>query len=148
MNGDCRGTPVRCGSRPPGVPIAIEGQDLAAVPPGKVFIYGIGLNTPDGGILDVGVFLFQQQEMQAQGGKEGCEAVFPGVAAAFVPPSNPGGVPSTPRPDPGRCPVCPPRPRPGAGPAPILFESPENKPGRRRGLARRLKNPPNRLPWS
>ena len=26
--------------------------------------------------MDVGVFFFQQQEMEAQGGKEGCEAVF------------------------------------------------------------------------
>jgi hypothetical protein len=58
------------------VPIAIEGQDLAAIPADKILIDGIDLQTPDGGILDVGVFFFQQQEMEAQAGKEGCEAVF------------------------------------------------------------------------
>ena len=58
------------------MPIAIEGQDLAAIPAGKILIDGIDLQSPDGGILDVGVFFFQQQEMEAQGGKEGCEAVF------------------------------------------------------------------------
>jgi hypothetical protein len=58
------------------VPIAIEGQDLAAIPAGKFFIDGVDLQSPDGGILNAGVFFFQQQEMEAQGGKEGCETVF------------------------------------------------------------------------
>ena len=58
------------------MPITIEGQDLPAIAAGKFFIDGIDLSTPDGGILDVGVFFFQQQKMQAQGGKEGSEALF------------------------------------------------------------------------
>jgi hypothetical protein len=61
-------------SIPPGVPIAVEGQDLTATSAGNFIIDGIDLNSPDGGILDVSVFLFQQQQMQAQGGKEGGEA--------------------------------------------------------------------------
>ncbi len=45
------------------MPIAIEGQNLAAILRDKCLIEGINLNAPDGGILDVGVFFFQQQKM-------------------------------------------------------------------------------------
>ena len=58
------------------MPIAIEGQDTAAIPADKILIDGINLETLNGGILDVGVFFFQQQEMEAQGGKKGGESIF------------------------------------------------------------------------
>jgi hypothetical protein len=76
LSGNCRASLKPRRSRPPGVPIAIEGQDLAAIVAGKILIDGIDLETPDGGVLDVGVFFFQQQEVKAQGGKKGCEGVF------------------------------------------------------------------------
>lgn len=57
------------------MPIAVEGQDLAAIAAGKFFVDGIDRNTPDGGILNVGVLFFQEQEMEAQGGaKRGARA--------------------------------------------------------------------------
>ena len=56
-------------SRPPGVPIAIEGQGLAAVLMEKCFVGGRDPHTPDGGIWDAGVLFFPEQEMQAQWGK-------------------------------------------------------------------------------
>ena len=71
MSGNCRASLKPRRSRPPGVPIAIEGQDLAAIPAGKILVDGIDLQGPDGSILDVGVFFFQQQEMEAQGAKRG-----------------------------------------------------------------------------
>ena len=58
------------------MPIAIEGQDLAAIPAGKIRIDGINLETLNGGILDVGVFFLQQQEMEAQGHNEGWQGGF------------------------------------------------------------------------
>jgi hypothetical protein len=68
------------------VPSAIEGQDLAAIPAGKILIDGIDLQSLDGGILDAGVFFCQQQEMQAQGGKEGREGVLQALPQPLPPP--------------------------------------------------------------
>lgn len=56
--------------------IAIKGQGLAAILTSKFFVDGIDHNTSDGGTLNVGVFFFQEEQMQEQGGKEGGEAVF------------------------------------------------------------------------
>ncbi len=64
------------GLRPPGVPVSIEGEDLAAIPGDKCLIHGIDQDAPDGGILHVGVFFFQQQKVQPDGGKKRREIVF------------------------------------------------------------------------
>ena len=49
---------------------------MAAIVPGKVLTHGIGLNAPDGSILHMRVFFFQQQKMQANREKERRETFF------------------------------------------------------------------------
>ena len=70
------------------MPIAIERQDPDAILPGKFLAEGIRRNAPDGGVLYVGVFFFQEQQVQRDGGKKrgqgGLQVLAPPLAFPII----------------------------------------------------------------
>ncbi len=70
-------------SLPPGVPVGIEGPDLAPVFPGNFFVQDVYLDARQGRVLHVGILFLQQQEVKAHRGEQPCQTLLQTPAELF-----------------------------------------------------------------